>query len=60
MGVIHAYAYCEVCGKEWTSRNAQALAAKHFYATGHCVTGEIAFGFSYPTKNNRPRTEGNP
>lgn len=45
--VIHAYARCEDCGKEFDARNAQGLAAQHHNKTGHSVFGEIAYGFRY-------------
>lgn len=34
-------ARCHVCGKEWTTANAQAVAARHCAATGHTVGVEV-------------------
>jgi hypothetical protein len=47
---IHAYARCETCGKEFTSINAQGLAAQHAEKYGHIVFGEIAYGYRYGGK----------
>lgn len=54
-GPIHAMAWCLDCDKEWDGRNAQAVAAKHHYATGHRVKGEVAYAFSYPKTLNIER-----
>ena len=45
---VHALAWCETCGKEFTNwRNAQALAAQHARRYGHRTRGEVGFAFTY-------------
>ncbi|MCK5604648.1 hypothetical protein KAR91_22355 [Candidatus Pacearchaeota archaeon] len=54
IGVVHAIATCEDCGKEFTNyKNAQALAAQHAKKYGHCVMGEVGIAFQYDGKTTR-------
>ncbi len=47
-GVVYGTALCQDCGWETFSyKNAQALAARHALAYGHCVNGEIGISFLY-------------
>lgn len=48
IGVVHAIAWCETCGKEFTYyKNAQALGAQHAKKYGHLVRGEVGLSFEY-------------
>jgi len=47
MGLIHAVAECEECGKTWESRNAHGVGARHAKSTGHCVSVEVCYGYLY-------------
>ena len=38
---------CDRCGKEWTSANAQAVAARHTDATGHVTWFETVLRMQY-------------
>jgi len=47
-GVVHGMASCHDC--PWSSssyKNIQAIAARHAYAYGHHVHGEVGAAFSY-------------
>lgn len=48
IGVVHAVATCEDCGKEFQNyKNAQALAAQHAQKYKHLVEGEVGLFFTY-------------
>lgn len=54
IGVVHAIACCDDCGKEFTNyKNAQALAAQHAKKHGHVVKGEVGLAFEYDGKTER-------
>ena len=44
---VDATAECADCGKRWESRNAQAVGARHFEATGHTVHVDVNVGYTY-------------
>lgn len=47
-GVIHGLAECRDCNWSTASyKNAQALAARHAKAKGHCVKGEVGYAYTY-------------
>lgn len=51
IGVVHVYARCEDCGKEFVNyKNGQALAALHAKTHRHRVSGDVALGFIYDGK----------
>lgn len=51
IGVVHVYARCEDCGKEFENyRNGQALAALHAKTHRHKVVGDVGLGFVYDGK----------
>ena len=51
IGVVHAIAKCEDCGREFVGyKNAQALAAQHAKTYGHVVRGEVGLAFTYDGK----------
>ena len=48
IGVVHAIAKCETCGREFDNyKNAQAVAAQHAKTYGHRVVGEVGISFEY-------------
>lgn len=53
-GIVHGLTSsifdCMDCGVRYESKNALGLAAKHWHKTGHHIIGEVAFGWSFPTK----------
>lgn len=55
-------AECRTCGKQWFTRNAHAVGARHARATGHYVNGEIGLMFYYnrPPESNEPPTKLSP
>jgi hypothetical protein len=44
---VDASAECADCSKRWESRNAQAVGARHFEATGHTVHVEVNVSYTY-------------
>ena len=46
-GITGCMAGCFVCGKEWQSKNALALAARHHDATGHATWAEQVLSVRY-------------
>ena len=51
--LVQVNAECVDCGKQFTSRNAQALAAQHCERYGHEVIGEVYLIFRHrPAKEN--------
>lgn len=48
--LIHGLARCESCGWETDGKNAMGLAAQHHKKTGHLVSGELGYAFSFPGK----------
>lgn len=57
IGVVHAVATCEDCGKKFTNyKNAQALAAKHAKTYGHLVIGEVGISFKYDGRKENPQS----
>ena len=41
--LVHAEGYCLDCGKEFTSRNALAVAARHTDSTGHTTSVDTGY-----------------
>lgn len=47
VGMRKVYAWCETCGKDWSSRNAQAVAAIHARRHKHTVGVEVLQYYCY-------------
>ena len=50
-------AWCQDCGKEWFSKNAQWVAAQHCDRHAHVVHVEIAMGVSYYPPGREPKND---
>lgn len=50
LGLVHAIATCQDCGKQWTAKNAHGVGARHHQATGHTVHVEVGYAYIYSNK----------
>lgn len=53
---VDASAQCLGCDRRWEGRNAQAVGARHFDATGHTVVVDVNVSYTYRATDNLPVT----
>ncbi len=55
-GLVHHWAECQTCGKDWSGRNAHGVGARHAQLTGHHVQVEMGYAYTYNVGSNGDST----